>query len=110
MFSLTLPRGEYEITFIDEQNKIIWPKFVREQWRSTLPSCDGSVSQSDITITEPDTECSNLFFNGDVEDGAGNFKIYLFMFVVMIILHPSQLIGYSNMHTQFENMVSILAT
>jgi len=69
LFSPSLPSGDYQIAFFDKDSNIMWPKFVRERWSPTLPSCEGSVSKSDISIFKPEADCSDLILNGDLEQG-----------------------------------------
>ena len=69
-FSVSLPRGEYTLEFVDG-DQVVWPRHVYETWEG-IPPCDGHVMSADVKIVEPPLfadECAELIRNGDMSLG-----------------------------------------
>ncbi len=66
-FSISLPEGEYHADFISDLQET-WPKFALPVWEG-IPSCDGHLLPSNLTLVEPPANCDSLTLNEDMELG-----------------------------------------
>ena len=62
-YSLSLPYGHYEVSFVNGEDELVWPRFVYDLWSYTLPECNETISPAGISILEPEADCSDLIFN-----------------------------------------------
>ena len=72
-FSASLPPGSYQIEFLEDFWRQVWPTFVLPNWNG-VPGCKGFVSADNITFVEPRAQCEELVVNGDVESGLHGWR------------------------------------
>jgi hypothetical protein len=67
-FYVTLPKGRYEVNFLDSVGTRAWPTFVEETFVGSL--CEDSLKEGSLWLPPPPItleECSDLIRNGDAE-------------------------------------------
>jgi len=71
-YSLSLPKGKFQIKFVDSNGSLSWPKSAFVVLEAAPESCSPYVDESDFEFIKPEPSrlaCEQLVHNGDFEDG-----------------------------------------
>jgi len=79
IFSLPLPDGSYNATFLDETGQISWPIFIEEIYGKE-PECDGYLQKGAVSLNyavNDVSQCQDFIKNGDMEMGSTMYWNFL---------------------------------
>jgi hypothetical protein len=79
IFSLPLPHGSYNATFLDETGQISWPIFIEDIYGKE-PECDGYLQESAVYLNyalNDVSQCQDFIKNGDMEMGTTKYWNFL---------------------------------
>jgi uncharacterized protein (DUF1501 family)/uncharacterized protein (DUF1800 family) len=58
-FSASLPKGNYEAYFVDENGVHAWPTYAEEYWQKE-PDCSGYATPGDVTLIKPEINATEF--------------------------------------------------
>jgi len=70
-YSVSLPEGNFDVWWEDDNGKMVYPKFVHPYWEKR-PTCSSYATEDSINILKPpaDERCEELIHNGGFNIGA----------------------------------------